>query len=328
MTTHDPSQSRAPTFTIGLVQRACVEDKRENVERALEGAREAARRGAQIVCLQEMFNTRYFCKAEDHAKFDLAEGLMPPNTGETVRRVQQVAKELGIVIVAPIFEKRGPGLYHNSAAVVDADGSLLGAYRKMHIPDDPLYYEKFFFAPGETDAHAGAIDAHSDKVRASNGFKVWRTRFADIGVLICWDQWYPEGARITSLLGAEVLFYPTAIGWIEGDEHEFAGDHREGWRTMQRAHAIANEVYVAAPNRTGSEPTPEGSHSARVKYWGSSFVADPLGNVVAEAPVDQEAVLVFECRRQHIEDARRLWPFLRDRRIDAYGGVTKRWLGA
>lgn len=326
MTTHyDPARSDAPSFTIGLVQRACGEDAAENVRRALDGAREAASKGAQIVCLQEMFNTRYFCKAEDHSKFDLAEGLMPPNTGETVRKVQDAAKELGVAIVAPIFEKRGPGLYHNSAAVVDADGQLLGAYRKMHIPDDPLYYEKFFFAPGETDPHAGAIDEHAGKVRASNGFKVWRTRYADIGVLICWDQWYPEGARITSLLGAEVLFYPTAIGWIVGDEDEYAGDHQEGWRTIQRAHAIANEVYVAAPNRTGVEPH-EGTEG--VRYWGSSFVADPLGSVVASAPVDEEAVLVYECRRKHIEDARRLWPFLRDRRIDAYGPITKRWLGA
>ena len=326
MTTNsDPSRSRAPTFTIGLVQRVCGEDVAQNVARALEGVREAASKGAQIVCLQEMFNTRYFCKAEDHSKFDLAEGLMPPDTGETVRRVRDCAKELGVVIIAPIFEKRGPGLYHNSAAVIDADVSLLGAYRKMHIPDDPLYYEKFFFAPGETDAHAGAIEEHASKVRSANGFKVWRTRYADLGVLICWDQWYPEGARITALLGAEILFYPTAIGWIVGDEHEFAGDHREGWRTIQRSHAIANEVYVAAPNRTGNEPHPG---TKGVRYWGSSFVADPLGNIVKDAPVDEEAVLVHVCERRQIEEARRLWPFLRDRRIDAYGPITKRWMGA
>lgn len=295
------------TFSIGLVQHACTEDPTVNVERAMAGIREAAGRGAQVVCLQELFNRPYFCKIESTQRFDLAE----PIPGPTVETLQSVARELRVALVVPVFERRGPGVYHNSAAVLDADGSLLGIYRKMHIPDDPLYLEKYYFAPGDASGE-------------HKGFRVFDTKYARIGVLICWDQWYPEGARITSLLGAEVLFYPTAIGWHPREKAEFGVAQTDAWQTVQRGHAIANGVYVAAPNRIGleSEPGTDG-----IEFFGRSFVSDPFGRKLAEAPADAPAVLVTECSRTLMEDVRRNWPFLRDRRIDAYGPILSRYLG-
>jgi len=313
--------TRDTNFTVGLVQRRCTEDRDDNVRRALDGVREAASKGAHIVCLQEMFNATYFCKREDFALFDIAEPILAPDTGPTIKKCQDAAKQHNVVLIAPIFERRAPGVYHNSAAVIDADGELLGVYRKMHIPDDPLYYEKFYFAPG--DAEPPAPGTAKNCVSAS-GYRVWNTRHARVAPLICWDQWYPENARIAALLGAEVLFYPTAIGWRPEEKAEFGEDHRDGWRTVQRAHAISNELFVAAVNRTGHEPEPG---TSGIDFFGSSFVADPFGRVVAESPVDEEHVLVVECPRRMIDDTRRHWPFFRDRRVDAFQPLTQRWLG-
>ncbi len=296
------------SFMIGLVQQACVEDRQANLDRAVGGVREACRRGARIVCLQELFSSTYFCKAESVERFDLAE----PIPGPTTETLQSVSKQLGVAVIVPVFERRAAGVYHNSAAVLDADGTLLGVYRKMHIPDDPLYYEKFYFTPGDAAGPAG-------------GFRVFRTRCAAIGVLICWDQWYPEAARITALLGAEVVFCPTAIGWHPREKARFGRDQADAWRTAQRAHAIANGVYVAAVNRVGHEPEPG---TDGIEFFGQSFVADPIGRVIAEAPADEPAVLVATCNRRHIEQVRRDWPFLRDRRIDAYGPIAARCLDA
>ncbi|HJU75357.1 MAG TPA: carbon-nitrogen hydrolase, partial [Gemmatimonadaceae bacterium] len=273
---------------------------------------EAHAAGAQVVCLQELFNATYFCKRQDVSRFDIAE----PIPGPTTERMQALARELGIVLVVPVFERQAAGIYRNSAAIIDADGELLGIYRKMHIPDDPLYYEKYYFTPGEAVALTNAA-------RSQHGFAVWRTRYADIGVLICWDQWFPEGARITSLLGAQILFYPTAIGWHPSEKATFGVAQTEAWRTMQRAHAIANGVYVASPNRVGfeDEPGTEG-----IEFFGHSFIADPFGRIVASAECDP-AVVVATCDPALSEETRRNWPFLRDRRIDAYGGILSRWLG-
>jgi N-carbamoylputrescine amidase len=291
-------------FKIGLVQEACVPERDANRERAIGRIREAAGSGAQIVCLQELFATTYFCKAEAADRFDLAE----PIPGPTTDAMSAIAKELSIVLVVPVFERRTAGVYHNAAAVIDADGSLLGVYRKMHIPDDPLYYEKFYFTPGDASGPAG-------------GFRVFRTQYAMIGVLICWDQWYPEAARITALQGAEVLFYPTAIGWHPSEKEQFGVAQVEAWRTAQRAHAVANGVYVAVANRVGHE---EEQGTDGIEFFGRSFVSDPFGRIVAEAPEAAPAVLTASCDRELIEETRRNWPFLRDRRIDAYGPLTKR----
>ncbi|HKT08129.1 MAG TPA: carbon-nitrogen hydrolase [Gemmatimonadaceae bacterium] len=299
-----------PVFTVGLVQQAVAANAAETVDAAERGIREAAARGAQIICLQELFNAPYFCKVTDAERFDLAE----PIPGPTVERMQRVARELGIVIVVPIFEKRGPGLYHNSAAVIDADGTLLGVYRKMHIPDDPLYHEKYYFTPGEMYQH--------DEARPPSGFRVFRTKFATIGVLICWDQWYPEAARITSLMGAQILLYPTAIGWHPKEKTEWGAAQADAWRTAQRAHAIANGVYVAAVNRVGFEAEPG---TDGLEFFGHSFICDPFGQVIAEAGTSP-TILVAECDPKRIEYTRRNWPFLRDRRIDAYGGIVQRYL--
>lgn len=299
-----------PVFTVGLVQQAVAANAAETVDAAERGIREAAARGAQIICLQELFNAPYFCKVTDAERFDLAE----PIPGPTVERMQGVARELGIVIVVPIFEKRGPGLYHNSAAVIDADGTLLGVYRKMHIPDDPLYHEKYYFTPGEMYQH--------DEARPPSGFRVFRTKFATIGVLICWDQWYPEAARITSLMGAQILLYPTAIGWHPKEKTEWGAAQADAWRTAQRAHAIANGVYVAAVNRVGFEAEPG---TDGLEFFGHSFICDPFGQVIAEAGTSP-TILVAECDPKRIEYTRRNWPFLRDRRIDAYGGIVQRYL--
>lgn len=286
-------------FQIGLVQMSCTESRSENLEKARAGIREAAARGAQIICLQELFTSQYFCREEDARLFDLAETIPGPST----EAIGKLARQLGVVVVASLFEQRAKGLYHNTAAVMGVDGELMGIYRKMHIPDDPLYFEKFYFTPGDT------------------GFKVFDTPFARIGVLVCWDQWYPEGARLTALQGADILFYPTAIGWHPHEKEQYGAGQLDAWRTIQRSHAIANGVYVAAVNRVGFE----GTSDAGLEFWGHSFVADPFGAVVADAPHQREEVLVHRCEISRIEEVRRGWPFFRDRRIDAYSAITNRW---
>ncbi|HWV56145.1 MAG TPA: carbon-nitrogen hydrolase [Longimicrobiales bacterium] len=301
--------SEAP-FKIGLIQLPTGADKASTIRAHEEAIRDAASRGAQIICLQELFDAPYFCKVQEADRFDLAE----PIPGPTVDRMAGVARELGVVIIVPIFEKRAPGLYHNSAAVVDADGSLLGVYRKMHIPDDPLYFEKYYFTPGEIYQHGATPDPRA-------GFRTFDTRFGRIGVLICWDQWFPEAARITALMGARVLFYPTAIGWHPAEKAEWGAAQADAWRTIQRSHAIANGVFVAAANRVGFEPEPG---TDGIEFFGHSFVADPFGRVIAEAGTEP-AVLVVECDPAAIEYTRRNWPFLRDRRVDAYGPILARY---
>jgi N-carbamoylputrescine amidase len=296
-------------FTIGIVQDHATDDVRENIQRAERLVRQAAGQGAQIVCLKELFNAPYFCKAQRIERFDLAEPIPGPSTDA----MQKLARELEVAIIVPVFERQAAGLYRNSAAIIDADGSLLGVYRKMHIPDDPLFFEKYYFAPGDV--------RHADE---EGGFKVWKTRYATIGVLICWDQWYPEAARITSLLGAQVLLYPTAIGWHPAEKAEFGQAQVEAWRTIQRSHAIANGVYVAAPNRVGHEAEPG---TDGITFFGHSFIADPFGRYLAEAG-ESEEVLVARCDPALIEETRRNWPFLRDRRVDAYGPILNRYLGA
>lgn len=286
-------------------------DIRANVARAEGHIRHAARGGAQIVCLKELFNAPYFCKSEQTDRFDLAE----PIPGPTTERMQSLAKELAIVLIVPLFEREAPGIYRNAAAVIDADGRLMGVYRKLHIPDDPLYNEKFYFTPGDVSVGGASAEA--------SGFKVWKTRYATIGVLICWDQWFPEAARIMALLGAEVLFYPTAIGWHPAEKKEWGEAQVDGWRTIQRAHAIANGLYVAVPNRIGHEDEPG---TDGLDFFGHSFIADPSGRLIASAG-EEEAVLVATCDPAEIESTRRNWPFLRDRRVDAYGPILRRYLG-
>jgi len=293
--------NRDSKFKIGLVQMACSPDPEANLGKAIQGIRDAADKGAEIVCLQELFRSQYFCREENAELFDLAESIPGPST----EALAAVAKELQVSIVASLFEKRAQGLYHNAAAILDADGSLIGTYRKMHIPDDPLYFEKFYFTPGDL------------------GFRNFDTRYSRIGVLVCWDQWYPEGARITSLQGANVLFYPTAIGWHPSEKEQYGEAQLDAWRTVQRAHAISNGIFVAAVNRTGFE----GPHDNGLEFWGNSFVADPFGRVIAQAPANEEQVLVAECDPKQMDEVRRNWPFLRDRRIDAYSPITNRWLG-
>jgi N-carbamoylputrescine amidase len=290
-----------PSFRVGLVQMAMTSDPAANVERAVAGVRDAAKAGAQVVCLPELYRSPYFCQREDAALFDLAETVPGPSTEAFAR----AAKDAGVAVVVPIFEKRATGLYHNTAAVIDATGELLGLYRKMHIPDDPAFYEKFYFTPGDL------------------GFRAFDTKAGRIGTLICWDQWYPEGARLTALQGAAVLFYPTAIGWHPHEKEQYGTNQRDAWRTIQRSHAIANGVYVAVVNRVGHEKPPEGGPG--LEFWGSSFVADPFGVVIAEAGQDEQ-ILVAEIDLARMEDVRRNWPFLRDRRIDAYSGIERRYL--
>lgn len=288
------------TFHIGLIQMRCEAEPEANLEKAVAQIRQAAQRGAQIICLQELFRSPYFCQREDASLFDLAE----PIPGPTTERLAAVARETETVVVASLFERRAAGLYHNTAAILDADGSLRGLYRKMHIPDDPLYYEKYYFTPGDL------------------GFRTFETRFGRVGVLVCWDQWYPEGARLTALQGAEVLFYPTAIGWHPKEKTQYGAAQHEAWELMQRAHAVANGVYVAAVNRTGHEGPAEGG----LEFWGQSFVSDPFGVLLQRASVDQEEILVVACDRHRMEEVRRNWPFFRDRRIDAYEHLTRRWI--
>ena len=307
MYTHPVSD--AP-FTIAVIQDSATSDTAANLTRAERLIRTAAGRGAQIICLKELFNAPYFCKRPQIDRFDLAE----PVPGPTVAAMQTLAQELAVVIVVPVFERQAAGLYRNSAAVIDADGSLLGLYRKMHIPEDPLFHEKYYFTPG---------DGHQDPVGGANGFKVWKTRYATIGVLICWDQWYPEAARITSLLGAQVLLYPTAIGWHPAEKDEWGRAQVEAWRTIQRAHAVANGVYVASANRVGHEDEPG---TDGITFFGHSFVCDPFGRYLAEAGEGEE-ILLARCDPALIETVRRNWPFLRDRRVDAYGPILERYLG-
>jgi N-carbamoylputrescine amidase len=291
-----------PRFRVGLVQMAMSREPGENLEKALARVREAARAGAEVVCLPELYRSPYFCQSEDPALFDLAEPVPGPST----EALGRAAKEAGVAVVVPIFERRAAGLYHNSAVILDADGTVAGLYRKMHIPDDPLFYEKFYFTPGDL------------------GFQAFDTRAGRIGTLICWDQWYPEGARLTALRGAAVLFYPTAIGWHPHEKAEHGAVQRSAWQTIQRAHAIANGVFVAVVNRVGHE-VPAGGGPG-LEFWGSSFLADPFGVVVAEATTDREEVLVGEVSLPRIDEVRRNWPFLRDRRIDAYAGIDRRYL--
>ncbi|MFP4439821.1 MAG: carbon-nitrogen hydrolase [Chloroflexaceae bacterium] len=288
------------TVSVGLVQMRCTADPEDNMRKAVAGIRQAADRGAQIVCLQELFRSLYFCQSEDYDNFALAEPIPGPST-ETL---SAVAADLNVVIVASLFEKRAEGIYHNTAAVLDADGRYLGKYRKMHIPDDPLYYEKFYFTPGDL------------------GFKVFRTRYANIGVLVCWDQWYPEAARLTALRGAELLVYPTAIGWHPGEKDTHGVAQHSSWEVIQRSHAVANGCHVVSINRTGHEGEADGG----IEFWGQSFVADTSGQVLARAAVDREETLVVPCDLSRTATARTHWPFLRDRRIDAYGELTRRYI--
>ena len=288
------------TFSVGLVQTTCQANPDTNRTKADQGIRTAAARGAQIICLQELFASQYFCQVEDPDCFDLAETIPGPSTEQG----RALAKELGVVLVVPVFERRAPGLYHNSAVVIDATGDLLGVYRKMHIPDDPQYFEKFYFTPGDL------------------GYQVFATRFANIGVLICWDQWFPEASRLTALKGAEVIFYPSAIGWLPDDRETDGQAQHDAWRTIQRGHAIANGVYVAAVNRVG----PEGDPARGLHFWGQSFVCDPTGQVLTVASDTRADVLVATCSRDVLETQRRSWPFLRDRRIESYTGLTERYL--
>lgn len=293
----------APRQTsVGLVQMSMTPDPQANLAKAIGRVREAAARGATIVCLPELFRTLYIGQREDHELFNLAE----PVPGPTTDVLGALARELKVVIVASLFEKRAPGLYHNTAAVLDADGSVRGIYRKMHIPDDPSYYEKFYFTPGDL------------------GFKAFDTMAGRIGTLVCWDQWYPEGARLTALQGASILFYPTAIGWHPSEKAQYGPQQLDAWRTIQRSHAIANGCYVAAVNRVGLERLdPE---APGIEFWGHSFLADPFGVVLAEAPADEEAILIATVDPARLEEVRRNWPFLRDRRVDAYAGLDRRYL--
>jgi N-carbamoylputrescine amidase len=294
-------------FQAGLVQMSCGPEPALNLQKALDRIGEAAARGAQVVCLPELFQTQYFCQRESAALFDLAE----PIPGPTTERLSEAARTHGVVLVASLFERRAPGVYHNTAVLFDADGTLCGLYRKMHIPDDPLYYEKFYFTPGDL------------------GFRAMDTRVGRIGTLVCWDQWFPEGARLTALAGAMILFYPTAIGWHPQEKAEFGVAQHDAWRTIQRSHAIANGVYVGSVNRVGFETgniRGDAAEGQGLEFWGGSFLCDPFGRIIAQASHDQEEILVGEVDLTLLEDTRRNWPFLRDRRIDSYGSITSRLL--
>jgi N-carbamoylputrescine amidase len=292
----------ARNFQVGLVQMQMSADADDNLKRAVEGCAEAARQGATVICLPELFRSQYFCQREDADLFDLAESIPGPSTAA----LGKVAREAQVTIVASLFERRAAGLYHNTVAILDPQGEVKGIYRKMHIPDDPAYYEKFYFTPGDL------------------GFKAFDTEAGRIGALICWDQWYPEGARLTTMKGANVLFYPTAIGWHPHEKDEYGAQQRDAWRTVQRGHAISNGVYVAAVNRVGHERWK--ADVAGIEFWGTSFLCDPFGVVIAEASTDKEEILLGEVDIKRIEDVRRNWPFLRDRRIDAYAGIDRRFL--
>jgi N-carbamoylputrescine amidase len=295
-------------FKVGLTQMACGRDLDTNLQNQLRLVERAAKAGAKIICTQELFRSQYFCQAEDHRFFKAAEKIPGPSTDA----LGKLARKYAAVIIASLFEKRADGLYHNTAAVIDADGSILGVYRKMHIPDDPLYYEKFYFTPGDT------------------GFVAWKTRYANIGVLICWDQWFPEAARLTALRGAQILFYPTAIGWHPKEKAEYGQAQHQSWELIQRSHAVANGCYVCAPNRIGLEKiiglNGKPVNAEGIEFWGQSFIAAPNGQIVAKASAAREEVLLYECDLEKVEFSRTHWPFLRDRRIDAYGDLTKRFV--
>jgi N-carbamoylputrescine amidase len=291
-----------PRFKVGLVQMSMSSDAAANTKKAAALVKDAKAKGADVVCLPELYRSPYFCQKEDQALFDLAETVPGPST----QALGQAAKEAGVVVIAPVFEKRAAGLYHNSAAILDATGEMVGLYRKMHIPDDPLFYEKFYFTPGDL------------------GFQAFDTQAGRIGTLICWDQWYPEGARLTALRGASCLFYPTAIGWHPHEKEQYGVAQRSAWQTIQRSHAIANGVFVAVVNRVGHEKPIPGEPG--LEFWGSSFLADPFGIVIAEASTDREEIVVGEVDLGRMEEVRRNWPFLRDRRIDAYAGIDRRFL--
>ena len=284
---------------VALVQMRCGTEPDKNLARAIEFIGDAAKQGAEIVCLPELFRSHYFCQVEEHKNFELAEEI----PGKSTERLAETARELGVVVVASLFEKRSAGVYHNTAAIIDADGKLLGKYRKMHIPDDPLYHEKFYFTPGDL------------------GFQAWKTQHGKIGVCVCWDQWYPEAARLTALRGAEVIFYPTAIGWHPSEKEEFGAAQYSAWETIQRSHAIANGCYVAAANRVGHEALAGGDG---IEFWGQSFVAAPSGEIIAKASVDREEIVLAEIDWSLVDQHRTHWPFLRDRRVDAYGELQKR----
>jgi N-carbamoylputrescine amidase len=286
--------------TIGLVQMSMGSDHATNLGNAIEFIREAAGRGAQIICLPELFKSIYFCQTEDHANFGLAEKVPGPTTD----RLGALARELEVVLIASLFERRAPGVYHNTTAIIDADGTYLGKYRKMHVPDDPLYHEKFYFTPGDL------------------GFQAWDTRYGRIGVLICWDQWYPEAARLTALHGARILFLPTAIGWHPSEKTEYGASQHSAWETIQRSHAIANGMYVAAINRVGHETICQDG----IEFWGASFACDPAGTILGRSPHDREETLIIPCDLQKVDSIRTHWPFLRDRRLDAYQDLTRRYL--
>ena len=292
-------KSKSSVVRLGLLQTACSADPAANLKKTLACAERAARQGAQIICTQELFRSQYFCQSEDHENFKLAEPVPGPRTAA----FQKLAKKHSVVIIASLFEKRASGVYHNTAAIIDANGSLLGIYRKMHIPDDPLFYEKFYFTPGDL------------------GFRAWQTRYGKIGVLICWDQWYPEGARLTAMQGAEILFYPTAIGWHPKEKKEYGVNQHGAWELIQRSHAVANGCYVASVNRIGLEK-PIGGDG--LEFWGQSFVAGTSGQILSKASVNREEILIVPVDLGKVDVTRTHWPFLRDRRIDAYGGLTQR----
>jgi N-carbamoylputrescine amidase len=303
-----PRKNTTRIVHVGLTQMSCSPDVKKNRAKQLRLLEQAAKQGAQIICTQELFATQYFCQVEDHRFFKLAETIPGPSTDA----IGKLARKHKVTVIASLFEKRADGLYHNTAAVIGPDGSILGLYRKMHIPDDPLYYEKFYFTPGDT------------------GFRCWKTEQANIGVLICWDQWFPEAARLTAIRGAQILFYPTAIGWHPSEKQQYGQTQHESWELIQRSHAVANGCYVVVPNRVGLERIrrPDGGyvHEDGIQFWGQSFVAAPNGQVLARASVDREQVLVVPCDLQRVEFSRTHWPFLRDRRIDAYGDLTKRFI--
>jgi N-carbamoylputrescine amidase len=298
----EPRKMPQEKFNIGIIQMSCSADPQANLEKITAKIREAAKLGANVICTQELFRSQYFCQLEDTAIFDLAESIPGPSTDTLAK----LAKELNVAIVASLFERRAAGIYHNTAAIIDATGDLLGIYRKMHIPDDPLYYEKYYFTPGDL------------------GFKTWQTKFGCIGVLICWDQWYPEAARLTALQDCSVLFYPTAIGWHPKEKASFGEAQRDAWQTIQRSHAIANGVYVASPNRIGLEKIPGGGPDG-IEFFGNSFIADPFGRFLKKASHNQEEILIAEVDPKLQEETRRNWPFLRDRRIDAYPPILNRF---
>jgi N-carbamoylputrescine amidase len=292
-------KAKSSVVRLGLLQTSCSPDTKANLDKTLAFVERAAKQGAQIICTQELFRSQYFCQSEDHENFKLAEPIPGPSTAA----FQKLAKKHAVVVIASLFEKRASGVYHNTAAIIDADGSLLGIYRKMHIPDDPLFYEKFYFTPGDL------------------GFRAWQTRYGKIGVLICWDQWYPEGARLTAMQGAEILFYPTAIGWHPKEKKEYGATQHDKWELIQRSHAVANGCYVASINRIGLEK-PVGGDG--LEFWGQSFVAGTSGQILSKASVNREEILVVPVDLAKVDVTRTHWPFLRDRRIDAYGGLTQR----